>query len=197
MRRRVWASRAPNGSSSRSSGGRLARTWAMAARWRMPPESWRGSRSAEPLRPVASSSSSTTAAGPSGCPGPAAPTRGWPAATATGTGWRPGRPSAARATAPAPARRPPRPGPGRAAPGRPAPAAGSTCRTRSGPRTATTSPGADRQVDVGQHRAGRRRTWPRRWRRGRHAAAGLGSVAALAGPAVGSVRRRPTAPGGG
>ncbi len=58
MRRRVWASRAPNGSSRSSNGGSLARTWAMAARWRMPPDSWRGRASAKPPRPVASSRSS-------------------------------------------------------------------------------------------------------------------------------------------
>ena len=52
---RVWASSAPNGSSMRTAPGSPARPRASWTRWRMPPESWRGSRSAQPARPTRSS----------------------------------------------------------------------------------------------------------------------------------------------
>ena len=39
---RTWASRAPKGSSSRSSWGSMARARARAIRWRWPPDSWDG-----------------------------------------------------------------------------------------------------------------------------------------------------------
>ena len=55
---RILASRAPNGSSRRSTSGRWARARASATRCCWPPESWRGIRAPRPGRPTSSSSSS-------------------------------------------------------------------------------------------------------------------------------------------
>ena len=52
---RVWESRAPKGSSNRSTDGSVAMARAMATRWRIPPDSWRGSDAAKAVRPMTSS----------------------------------------------------------------------------------------------------------------------------------------------
>ena len=60
-RRRVSSSTAPNGSSSSSSRGDVTRQRAMAARWRMPPDSWAGLARSNPWSPTRSMSSWTRA----------------------------------------------------------------------------------------------------------------------------------------